>query len=200
MNCSEVFEFWNLLFDEEIRKKIVQHTNFKIEDVCATMIANDEMMQTYHHHTTLEEINAFIGIIYYAALWKSNNVNIEELWGRNNGVTFYRCVMPKARFMFLSVCLRFDDPATRQEQDKLSPIRELWSKFITNCTRYYQPSSFCTVDEQLLGFRGRCPFRMYLKSKPDKYGLKVITLNDSKTFYLVISFYITNYQKVILII
>ena len=29
------------------------------------------------------------------------------------------------------------------------------------------------VDEQLVCFRGRCPFRVYMKSKPDRYGIKI---------------------------
>ena len=41
------------------------------------------------------------------------------------------------------------------------------------------------MDEQLLGFRGRCKFRMYIKSKPDKYGLKIISLNDANTSYMI---------------
>ncbi|CAB0033686.1 unnamed protein product, partial [Trichogramma brassicae] len=45
--------------------------------------------------------------------------------------------------------------------------------------------SQCTVDEQLLNFRGRCLFRVYMKDKPDKYGLKIISLNDSKTAYMI---------------
>jgi len=57
--------------------------------------------------------------------------------------------------------------------------------FINNCNKYYNSSNKCTVDEQLLEFRGRCAFRMYIKSKPDKYGLKLITLNDASTAYLI---------------
>ena len=45
-------------------------------------------------------------------------------------------------------------------------------------------SDKATVDEQLLSFRGWCIFRMYMKAKPDKYGLKIITLNDVTTSYL----------------
>ena len=29
------------------------------------------------------------------------------------------------------------------------------------------------VDEQLIGFRWRCSFRVYMKSKPDRYGIKI---------------------------
>lgn len=185
-NCNNIVEFWDILFNEDIRKKIVQYTNIEIEDVCSKMMAENMPMQTYHHTTDLFEINAFIGIIYYAGMWKSNHVDIKELWSSFHATSFYRCIMPKSRFSFLANCLRFDQRDNRSENDRLSPIRELWDRFIKNCEFYYNPSNDVTVDEQLLSFRGRCKFRMYIKSKPDKYGLKIITMNDAQTFYLVI--------------
>lgn len=42
----------------------------------------------------------------------------------------------------------------------------------------------CTIDEQLLSFRGRCAFRMYLPAKPDKYGLKIVSIHDAETHYM----------------
>lgn len=35
----------------------------------------------------------------------------------------------------------------------------------------------------LEGFRGRCNFRQYIPNKPNKYGIKIQALVDSKTFY-----------------
>ena len=93
--------------------------------------------------------------------------------------------MPKQRFLFLSTCLRFDDKSMRDKSDKFSPIREIWDIFINNCSSNYKPHRDCTVDEQLLSFRGRCPFRIYMKSKPDKYGIKLLSLNDAYTSYMV---------------
>ena len=104
------------------------------------------------------------------------------------GTTLYRCVFTRNRFSFLASCLRFDDKNLRDENDRFSPIRKLWDIFMANCQRYYIPSNKCTVDEQLLSFRGRCIFRMYMKDKPDKYGLKIVTLNDAETSYLVNTF------------
>lgn len=187
-NSDNFVEFWNLLFNQEMRLKIVECTNRQIEDVCALMMAEDKPMQTYHHTTDLLEINAFIGLLYYSGLWKSNHVDTVELWSNVNGINFYRCVMSRSRFVFLADCLRFDIRENRSKNDRLSPIRELWNKFIENCDFYYNPSNDITVDEQLLSFRGRCKFRMYIKSKPDKYGLKIITMNDAKTFYMVFFF------------
>ena len=46
------------------------------------------------------------------------------------------------------------------------------------------PLKFVTCDEQLLTFRGRCPFKQYIPSKPGKYGIKLWMLSDSQTSYV----------------
>jgi hypothetical protein len=40
------------------------------------------------------------------------------------------------------------------------------------------------VEEQLVAFRGRCPFKQYIPSKRAKYGIKIWTLCDSNTSYV----------------
>lgn len=184
-NLQSITEFWSVLFTDEIINIILEHTNNHIEAVCLKIISNGEDLQSYHHHTGAIELRALIGLLYYCGMWKQSNVDSKELWSVDNGISFYRCIMSKARFMFLCTCLRFGDRTKRNPNDKFSPIRDIWDIFIRNCKDNYEPSNFCTVDEQLLGFRGRCSFRMYIKSKPDKYGLKIITLNDAETSYLI---------------
>lgn len=44
-------------------------------------------------------------------------------------------------------------------------------------------SAFVTSDKMLPGFRGKCQFRQYIPSKPNKYGLKIIAVCDAKVFY-----------------
>ncbi|XP_050308274.1 uncharacterized protein LOC126744765 [Anthonomus grandis grandis] len=71
--------------------------------------------------------------------------------------------------------IRFDDYSTRPQRkinDKLAPIREVFDLFVQNCIMAYSPGSH----------RG-CPFRVYMKSKPDKYGLKIWAMADSKNSY-----------------
>ncbi|XP_012224550.2 piggyBac transposable element-derived protein 4, partial [Linepithema humile] len=184
INASTIEEYWDLLINNEMIELIVEHTNKKIEDVCAKDMAADKDMQTYHHLTDVAEMRAYLGMLYYSGLWKQSSLNYERLWDRSNGTTVYRCVMSRTRFMFLSTCLRFDEKNIRDNADKFAPICKLWNSFINNCQQYYKPHNNCTVDEQLLGFRGRCSFRMYIKSKPDKYGLKIISLNDASTSYM----------------
>ena len=45
------------------------------------------------------------------------------------------------------------------------------------------PNADLCIDEQLVPFKGNCPFRLYMKSKPDKYGIKVWTLCDARSNY-----------------
>jgi len=40
---------------------------------------NNELQQTYHVHTDVPKIRAYIGILYYSGLWKSNHVDIKQL-------------------------------------------------------------------------------------------------------------------------
>jgi hypothetical protein len=47
----------------------------------------------------------------------------------------------------------------------------------------FVPYENVTVDEQLLTYHGRAPFKQYIPKKPGKYGIKLWMLCDSKTSY-----------------
>lgn len=53
----------------------------------------------------------------------------------------------------------------------------------THLMKINLPGKCLTVDEQLVPFRGRCPFKQYIPSKPDKYGMKLFWVCDSATGY-----------------
>ena len=44
------------------------------------------------------------------------------------------------------------------------------------------------INEQLEAHGGRCSFRMYIASKPAKYGIKVFMLNDADSYYCMNAF------------
>lgn len=90
------------------------------------------------------------------------------------------------RFQSILRFIRFDDKNTRIERrkkDKLAPIRDLFNVVDLNLSRTYSPGETLTIDEQLVPYRGRCPFKQYIPSKPDKYGMKMFWLCDSVTGY-----------------
>ena len=87
---------------------------------------------------------------------------------------------------FLDFFLRFDNKSDREERKKinrLAPIWEIFEMFAENCINNYRISEYCTIDESLVLFQGRCPFRQFMQNKPAKYGIKVFCLVDSRMFY-----------------
>ena len=59
-------------------------------------------------------------------------------------------------------------------------IRDL---FIQNCKTQFSLGAYTTVDEQLVPFRGQCPFTQYMPSKPAKYGINIFWLCDASFPY-----------------
>lgn len=99
----------------------------------------------------------------------------------------FRAIMSLKTFKYINSVIRFDDVQTRRQQrsaDKFLPIRNLFEKWANQLPEFFNPSDCVTVDEQLLGFRGRCRFRQYMPSKPEKYGIKFWLMVCSETSYV----------------
>lgn len=177
-------EAWSLLFSNDIINTIVVRSNEEIRRRWESI----NVRQSYHSTTDSAEIKALFGLLYLCGVQRSAYLNLHELWSPKFGTSLFRATMPLNRFDFLTSALRFDEKATRaqrRQNDKFAPIREIWETFVSNCTAYYTPHEYCTIDEQLMGYRGRCPFRIYLASKPDKYGIKFVMMNDARTWYMI---------------
>ena len=71
----------------------------------------------------------------------------------------------------------------RRQRDKLAAIRDVWDKWVQRLPLLYNPGPYVTVDECLVAFRGRCPFRQYIPSKPAKYGIKIWAACDAQSSY-----------------
>lgn len=61
----------------------------------------------------------------------------------------------------------------RPRQRVKTTIRSVLDKWVDCLPLFYNPGPNVTVDEQLIPFRGRCPFRQSILSKPAKYGTKI---------------------------
>lgn len=140
------------------------------------------------HWQGLDEttLQAFIGLLLLAGVYRSHGESTKSLWNAETGRPIFRATMSLKRFHAISRVLRFDEKIDRQERrlrDKLAPIRDFWERWVEILPKLYNAGENVTVDEQLVAFRGRCPFKQYIPSKPAKYGLKVWTLCDSASSY-----------------
>ena len=110
-----------------------------------------------------------------------------HLWSVERGRPIFGAAMARNRFQIITRVMRFDSKDTKEERqarDKMAPIRDIHDKIAARCRVVYKPGSQLCVDEQLVVYRGRCPFNIYIPSKPGKYGMKVWVCCDVDTSYV----------------
>ena len=86
-------------------------------------------------------------------------------------LSIFRATMGINKFKQILRFIRFDDKTThtfRRAKDKLAQIRDIFEECNKNLRKFYLPGENITIDKQMVGFRGKCSFRQYLPSKPDK--------------------------------
>lgn len=182
-NAKEIIDCWQLFFPLDVLGSIVKYTNQKLDQMRLSYARPRDCLAT-----DLEEMMAFVGLLYLAGIKKGQHLNTHELWAQDGTAPdYFIATMSERRFHILIRALRFDDLRDRNERsklDNLSPIRTLFDKFVEKCYTSYTPGLTVTIDEMLDPFRGRCRFRQYIANKPAKYGIKINALVDARTFYV----------------
>lgn len=175
---------WECLITSDILDEIVLRSNEKLARI-RTKYADGN--RTDLRDLDVIELKAFIGLLFYSAIFKSNNEDLNSIFATDGtGREVFRCTMSIKRFQVLLTALRFDDQTTREDRkktDKLAPISSIFNKFTENSKKNFSIGQYACIDEMLIGFRGRCVFRMYMPQKPRKYGLKIMALTDARTYY-----------------
>lgn len=166
---------------------IVKFTNQKAEKHIEDWNKKYPKQKTWIPTDSLE-MYAVLGLLITAGALKANREPVHFLWCKNPLYSrpIFPAAMSRDRFLELIWFMRFDDLSTRVERrgiDKLAAFREVFEIFVGHCKESYYPSSHLTIDEQLVGFRGKCPFRVYMKSKPAKYGIKIWALVDANAVF-----------------
>ena len=166
--------------DEDMLKQVVKHTNNRARrDLRANGKNPDEWAPV-----DLCEIRGIVGLLYLIGVYRSQHESLRSLWSSGpSGRAIFPASFGRNRFEQLVANLRFDSREDRNTDDKFAPFRRMWEQFVENCRKCYVVSAFVTVDEQLIPFRGRCSFKQYMPSKPDKYGMKLFLLCDCLTGY-----------------
>ena len=95
------------------------------------------------------ELLAYIGLLTLAAVYRSSDQYIEELWEEGAGPTIFRATMSLKRFQVIHRTPRFDDREFRNGTDKFDPIREIWDLWTANLKKSYVPSKTVCIDKQL---------------------------------------------------
>lgn len=172
---------WQLM----VTKKNMQHI------LECTMEEARRELQDKDWYMTIEELEAFIGILYIRGAIGAHNLDLDSLWSIKWGNPIIKATMSRNRFREIMKYLRFDHKSSRRQrlnEDKFAMISEIWYEFITNVQACYIPGPYITIDEQLFPSKCRCRFTQFMSSKPDKYGQKFWMAVDKDANYIINAF------------
>lgn len=178
-------EYFDLFFSEDILTHICIETN-KFANKKKNNPNNSESCRIKKwNDCDLVSIRAFLGVIVNMGLNPKSDITdyFSNMWVRR--YPFFRDVFTRDEFLLLFWNLHFyDEDTSHDPNDRSRKIKPIIDHIRSKCMLHYTPSSFVSVDESTISFKGRIVFKVYNPMKPSKYGIKVFVLSDSKNGYI----------------
>ena len=184
---TSIAKSFDYFLTEEVLKKIAHFTNLYVENYNERAVQQGKNRIEWLRTNTVE-LRAFIGILILSGVLLARKEPLHSLWEGDSAFQrpIFCATFGRNRFVDLLRFIRFDDKASRiirEETDKLAAIKEILEMIREKFQDAYYPSASLTIDEQLIRFYGKCRFRVYMPSKPDRYGIKVWVLADATNGY-----------------
>lgn len=186
-HCFSVFFYLNMI------KLIKTETNRYAAETIASLKRQNKIKKNsmWHRWSTvkLKEIYCFFSIVLHMCLVKLPK--IKDYWSTTPFLQtqFASKLLSRNRFSSILYMLHVNNNSTFVKRgepghDPLHKVRPFFQFFIDQCDKYANPYMNLTVDEGMCPFRGRVGFRVYMKNKPNRYGLKLFMLCDASTGFI----------------
>ena len=174
------------LFPEEVFELVATETN----RYAKVMINKNQPLKPHSRlhkwkDVTPAKIKAFIAVELVMGIVKKPT--LQSYWDDVFFLTEtpgYAQVMSKDEYLLIRSALHFADNDAADTTDKLYKLRPLMDKVQHLYTEIYCPHKELSVDETIIKFKGALQFLQYLPDKPTKWGIKLWSLCDARTGYL----------------
>lgn len=189
---STEIEFFSIFFPDNLIKLIKKETNRYAYSIIRSLRRKNMLKQNSIWHkwkpVNISEIYSFFSIILHMSIIPKPH--IKDFWSKNAFIhsTFASKLMTRDRFSSIFSMLHLNNNANyisrgKENHDSLFKIRPYIDLINKKTVESYQPGQNLTIDEGMCPFRGRIHFRVYMKNKPHKYGMKLYILSDPLTGY-----------------
>lgn len=176
-----------MFFDDRVFEKIAHYTNKH-----AIFVQNKKGVRDKHwYETSADEIKAFVGVLLYMGIVKLPTLKMYFQ------TEFVQCPLVANAFTYhrftkIDQYLHLVDEEEIEEEKSVNGGKP--RDFLYKCRLvldvmekfkdHYNPDCELSVDEAMIGFKGRLCIKQYMSKKPTKWGIKVWTNCDSKSGYL----------------
>jgi hypothetical protein len=177
VKLEEPETFFFLFINAEMQERILAATNA----YCSVHVTNWQPL-------TPEELQAFFGLLIHMGATHWRNENVTSMWSVDNENTIFRATMSRRRFQTISRYIRFEFEeivdAEREKGNRVAYIQWIWANLVKNLQEMFTPGEYLSLDEMLSLYRGRTCLKVFIKSKPGKYGFKIVLVTDAYYRYV----------------
>ncbi|UYV78050.1 PGBD5 [Cordylochernes scorpioides] len=192
-DVSSPFDAFSLFFTENIFKSIKEETNRYARSIIDRESKKGPLkphgMLAKWKAVSVAQIKLFFCVIIHMSLVKKPGM--KDYWSTHGFLKNAFCQsinMPRTLFMRILSMLHLNDNSKYIEcgkpgHDRLFKIRPVLESLIYSFGNAYTPQQNLTIDEAMCPFRGRVGFRVYIKGKPHKYGIKIFQICEAVSGY-----------------
>ena len=111
--------------------------------------------------------------------------NLQDYWSTawTTQVPFFSSIMTREKFQMMFWMLHVGH-AESHPPSRIDKVKMFLEPLLRNFQCSYKPSRNISVDETMVGFRGRFGAKQYMPNKPTKYGIKAFTMADAAQGYM----------------
>lgn len=187
---SDPLDFFLLIFSKDLMKTIKQETNrYAQEQLQQREPLSPQSRYKDWTTVTLKDLRKFFTVLIHMSLVKKGS--ILDYWSTMDIVkcSFASSVMPRDRFLLMLSFLHLNDNSTyiprgNEGHDPLHKVRPVYDHLRNKFKTLYTPTQDVSIDEAMCPWKGNINYRVYMKDKPTKWGIKLYELCESDSGYV----------------
>ncbi len=181
MKTENPLHYLELILDQEFFDDVVKLTNYNAQSKSKEIQRSHEMLW---QNITLKELRSFLGMFFWMSLvrypeitdhWATNSIFFNEVFSSK---------MSRDRFKQILARITFCDKQSEKKEIPFNKLSVLISKVLDNSKKYYKPAKNLSLDESMIAFSGRHQAKLYMPTKPIRFGFKAYVLSEASTGFL----------------
>ena len=182
--------FFEEIWNEAIIDTIVEETNRYAAQTIPPLdeLPKDSIFRQWEDITRRDLIGFFAILVHIGLVHKPD---IKDYWCVDPilQTSFAARIMPRNKFMRILILLHISNNDEyilpgQEGHDRLHKIRLVYDHLRSRFRDLYTPGENICIDEAICAWRGKLKFRVYMKDKPVKWGIKMYELCESASAYV----------------
>ena len=179
-----------LFLSNPLVQKFVDYTNtyanqiIRSPNIQKRMAEKERSMYKTWVDTNLDEMWVYISITSLIGIIKKPQYSLYWTNDPMFSTPIFSQLMSRTRFDQIRSMVHYSDPINFDPYDSMKKLRVMIDDLGAKFADVYTPEKNLCIDEYLSLWKGRLPFKIYIPSKRERYGIKIYMNCESATRYL----------------